>query len=286
MEGDTAAHSFGGLWTVSKLAALEKYLKFYTTALKNQGFRLVYVDAFAGTGEIQVTVGGATQHERGSAKVALDIDPPFHELIFVEKQLRRCKSLSQLAQQFPARNVKILRGDANTEILQLPQRLVPARTTRAVLFLDPYGLSVQWETLRSVAQTGIIDLWYLFPLAGLYRQMAIDSRAIDEAKAASIDTILGTSDWRQALYSPPAQAHLFDDPVDQRIGDWRAIVQFVTARLREAFPAVVDPLILYTSRADGSRGSPLFALYFACSNPHSRAQVLSCRAANYILTHG
>jgi len=41
---------FGGDWTGQKLAMLQEYLGRYTTALKNQPFQLVYIDAFAGTG--------------------------------------------------------------------------------------------------------------------------------------------------------------------------------------------------------------------------------------------
>jgi len=43
---------FGGPWTQHKLKILELYLDAYTTALKNQPFKLVYIDAFAGTGHI------------------------------------------------------------------------------------------------------------------------------------------------------------------------------------------------------------------------------------------
>ena len=45
---------FGGPWTQQKLNILEHYLDAYTTALKNQPFRLVYIDAFAGTGRIEL----------------------------------------------------------------------------------------------------------------------------------------------------------------------------------------------------------------------------------------
>lgn len=40
---------FGGPWTTEKLSILEIYLNSYTTALKSQPFRLVYIDAFAGS---------------------------------------------------------------------------------------------------------------------------------------------------------------------------------------------------------------------------------------------
>ena len=42
--------SFGGAWTRQKLEILRRYLDTYTTALKDQPFELIYVDAFAGAG--------------------------------------------------------------------------------------------------------------------------------------------------------------------------------------------------------------------------------------------
>jgi three-Cys-motif partner protein len=45
-------HSFGGDWTREKLERVKAYLDAYMTALKNQRFKLGYIDAFAGTGYI------------------------------------------------------------------------------------------------------------------------------------------------------------------------------------------------------------------------------------------
>jgi three-Cys-motif partner protein len=39
-----------GPWAEQKLDALESYLKAYMNVMKNQRFRLVFVDAFAGAG--------------------------------------------------------------------------------------------------------------------------------------------------------------------------------------------------------------------------------------------
>ena len=46
--------AFGSIWTISKLEIIENYLEFYTTALKKQNFKLCYIDAFAGSGEIHI----------------------------------------------------------------------------------------------------------------------------------------------------------------------------------------------------------------------------------------
>jgi three-Cys-motif partner protein len=43
-----------GPWAREKLEALGRYLDFYTKVLKNQTWRTVYVDAFAGGGRAVV----------------------------------------------------------------------------------------------------------------------------------------------------------------------------------------------------------------------------------------
>ena len=50
------ATTFGGSWTIEKLDILESYLDAYTTVLKNQPFKLMYIDAFAGTGRIELSM--------------------------------------------------------------------------------------------------------------------------------------------------------------------------------------------------------------------------------------
>ena len=78
---------FGGDWTAEKLLISSAYLDAYTTALKSQRFRLIYVDAFAGSGSI---VAHDDEDRRrlleGSPLVALAVeDRPFDQLIFVER---------------------------------------------------------------------------------------------------------------------------------------------------------------------------------------------------------
>lgn len=46
--------SFGGPWTLLKLDVLEKYLHFFVHSMKNQKFKLCYIDAFAGSGDVDV----------------------------------------------------------------------------------------------------------------------------------------------------------------------------------------------------------------------------------------
>ncbi len=91
------AHSFGGSWTIEKLERVKAYLDAYMTALKNQRFKLAYIDAFAGTGyinqkedsqpflpEFAEAAEDVKDFYDGSAKIALQLEIPFHTYIFIE----------------------------------------------------------------------------------------------------------------------------------------------------------------------------------------------------------
>ena len=84
---------FGGPWTRTKLDILESYLDRYTSVLKNQSFRLIYVDAFAGSGfwsprsVHDLDTRDFREMWKGSAVRALAVDDrQFDRLIFIEKR--------------------------------------------------------------------------------------------------------------------------------------------------------------------------------------------------------
>jgi three-Cys-motif partner protein len=87
-----AGTAFGGPWTLQKLEILERYLDSYTTALKNQPFQLIYVDAFAGEGSFrlnaefyQTDYSEFRELYSGSSRIALGIrDKAFDKLVFSE----------------------------------------------------------------------------------------------------------------------------------------------------------------------------------------------------------
>lgn len=61
------SQKFGGNWTEEKLNIFTSYLDAYLIALQNQKFKKIYIDAFAGTGEIETSDGG--QYLVGSLSV-------------------------------------------------------------------------------------------------------------------------------------------------------------------------------------------------------------------------
>jgi three-Cys-motif partner protein len=63
--------------------------------------------------------------------------------------------------------------EANSCLVSLCKRYDWIRENRrAVVFLDPFGMQVTWNTIQAIAETKAIDLWVLFPLGiGVMRML-------------------------------------------------------------------------------------------------------------------
>jgi three-Cys-motif partner protein len=276
------SNRFGSLHTQIKLEALEKYLRAYTKALKNLPFTLHYLDAFAGTGTCEIKVGDKRLTIPGSSAIAIECTPPFHKLVFIEKSSRKVKALQRLKDADSTRDVTVIHDDANKA---LPACLAKLNFCgdRAIVFLDPFGMQVEWQTLRQIASTKFTDLLYLFPLSGLYRQATRSAAKIHPVKEAALRRIFGTMEWRTAFYEAPPQQDFFEQASDVRTKSVTGMLDWVKQRLGTIFPAVADPMVLYQVRKDGKRGPPNFALFFAISNPSQKAIELALRLANAVL---
>jgi three-Cys-motif partner protein len=158
---------------------LEEYLKAYVKVLKNQRFQCVYIDAFAGTGyremnspsleegffAKELTESEPQEFFDGSARIALRTKPSFSKYIFIERSSKRFEELLKLKTEFVSLADRIVfdKNDCNS-VLQDLCRGWDSFRMRGVLFLDPFGMQVEWSTLEAVARTQAIDVWILFPL--------------------------------------------------------------------------------------------------------------------------
>lgn len=271
---------FGGPWTVEKLNILSAYLDFYVTALKKQPFKKIYIDAFAGTGKIKI--GNEEKYEiiDGSAKLALSAKEEFDEYIFIEKKKSFVKELENLVNtEFPerAKKVRIIPKDCNDVIKDICAK-VNWKTTRAVLFLDPYAADLNWESLETIAATQAIDVWYLFPFNATIRLMKKNGQ-IDESWKNKLNSIMGDTSWETEFYEEDMQTNLWETQEKVRTADTESLKQYVEKRLKTIFAAVSpNSRVLVNSKA-----SPLFLFCFAVSNKQPQAIGLAMKVANYIL---
>lgn len=270
----------GGIWTEEKLARVRKYLSAYATIMKKQSFRFAYIDAFAGTGYRtlkenenssefmfpEMAESEVQDFIDGSARVALEVLPQFDKYIFIEKDKNHFSELQRLKDDFPSlRNrIKLVHADGNTHVQELCQYDWLSKRRRAVLFLDPYGMEVKWQTIEAIANTKAIDLWILFPLGVAVNRLLRVNGQIDESIRKTLDEFFGAADWFDECYKEEEDTSLFENSSELRkVADWNAIENYFIERLDSIFVKVADnPLRLHNSR-----GNPLYLLCFAAGNP-------------------
>lgn len=294
---------FGGTWSVSKLDCVENYTRAYLQVMQKQSWcSLEYVDAFAGrgkqalkpeTGMKDTAAFFGDESERGDTeefligsairalRASMGAVRPFDRLLFVDADQASCAELqSVMSSEFSPveHTVKVVCGDANAALGGYLDSVEWA-STRSLVFLDPYGLEVDWSLVCRLAATEACDVWYLFPLGGVIRMMTNDGQ-IPDAWATRLDRLFGTSDWREEFYKPSPQESLFDlgDEIMLKDASTHHVVDYVRKRLNTAFPAVSDAAILRNSK-----GAPLFALVLGVSNPSPAAQKAALAIANHLV---
>lgn len=284
-------HSFGGQCTERKLKCLRHYLTAYRTIFtgneKARYFRTWYVDAFAGTGSRTTTAdlplldivddAEAQEYQDGSARIAVGLPSPFDQYLFIEKSRKRAGELRRVIRTDYAQldsRCKIHTGEANAEIRKWCAER-DWKKERAVVFLDPYGMQVEWTTIQTLAATKGVDLWYLF--LGIARLLGHDGK-IDEKWGARLDVLLGTGAWRTRFFQKEIRTDRFGEIENvERTATEAAIEGFIHERLATCFGKNVGRGLILRN----SKRSLLYFLCFAASNERGAKAALNI--ANSIL---
>lgn len=279
-------HQFGGAWTESKLSSLRKYLSAYTTIFTAnpwaRRYATTYVDAFAGTGYRSETQGPqrgpsllffedapfyeeeTLTFQQGSAPIALETRPPFDNYLFIESNKAHADELESLCEPYRSegRRITVVPGDANVQ-LQRWCRETDWESNRAVVFLDPYGMEVDWNTIEALALTEGVDVMILFPLGQAVNRLLTKQAIPEGAIAERLTRTFGTADWRKEFYRTVTQVSMFgEEEVTKKIATFDGISNFFLARLDKVFAKVAsEPLYLYNSR-----NVPIYSLCFAAAN--------------------
>ncbi len=271
-------------WTQDKLERIRKYLAAYSTIMRKRPLSYAYIDGFAGTGYHELRRDGdgsrslfpeAEEPELaafldGSARIALQVEPQFHRYIFIEKDPQKAAELERLRADFrdKAGDIIIETREANAYLQDLCLKRSWEKH-RAVLFIDPFGMQLSWETVKAVGMTEAIDTWILFPVSAVNRLLKRDGN-IPDAWRARLDTMFGEPGWFDVFFAK-RQGGFFDDAEDRvKTADMKLIGDYFNKRLASVFADVApNP---YTLR--NTRGTPLFLLCFAAANPRAAATAI------------
>ena len=252
-----------GPWSEQKLDLLSQYLHAYSRIMNKKKSEWLkayhYIDAFAGS--LTPISRDQQAYVDGSPLVALKTMPPFDGYWFIEKKQERIRRLKSIKQEYPDRNVNIFHGDCN-EILvsKICPRITYRSFQRAVVFLDPYGLQVKWETVIKLSETKAMDLFINFPIMGVNR--LLKKREVPSQSAIEVLTRIFGDDSFLNLYQESRQLTIFGErPMERVTLDAESVSNLYRNRLKTLFKYVSQPKIMRNST-----NSPLYALIMASHN--------------------
>jgi len=248
-----------GYWSEVKLDIIRKYATAYSTIMgREQRIRKhLYIDAFAGAG-VHVS-RKSKKFIPGSPLNALNVEPPFSEIHFVDLDGMRIESLQRIARGRP--EVTVHEGDCNEILLkEIFPRCRYEDYHRALCLLDPYALSVNWTVLKTAGKMKSVEIFYNFMLMDanmnvLWRQ----PDRVSPRQIARMDAVWGDRSWQKVAYE--ATPGLFGDILEKAPNE--AVAQAFRRRLKKAagFEFVPEPIPMRNST-----GSIIYYLFFASPN--------------------
>lgn len=254
-----------GYWSEVKLDIVREYAKAYSTILSKQErprLHHVYIDGFSGAGvHISKNTG---ENVAGSPLNALNIDPPFREHFLVDLNGDRVEHIRSLVGDRP--DVHVLQGDCNQVLLnEVFPRVLYRDYRRGLCLLDPCGLHLDWEVLRTAGQMGTLDVFLNFPIMDMNRNVLWRSGPrLTAEDAERMTAFWGDESWQQAAYTPTGQVALFGGPEMVEKQGNAVVAEAFRKRLHHVagFANVPDPMPMRNSS-----GAIVYYLVFASQKP-------------------
>jgi three-Cys-motif partner protein len=254
-----------GAWTKDKLGLLGKYICAYSRIMNSQKDEgkgwlksYTYIDAFACTGRFVDESGAEVD---GSPIVALRVDPKFDEFWFVERDEDRLSALkARVGDRFPGRTILYKHGDANDVLCnQIAPSFRRSSEQRGFIFLDPYGLQVDFETVESLGRVGSFDILLNLSTMGVQRLLPRD-KSPEPWALAHLRRAMGDQRWVESLYEK--REDLFgDDRYSRPTLSPRSVAESYVERLRPLFPFSSRPVEMRNEQ-----GHTMYALILLSRN--------------------
>ena len=249
-------NNFGGKWTEEKIEVFIKYLKAYMQILKKYPqWPLLYFDGFAGSGEIQTKEDELDLME-GVASRVLSLKEPrgFDLFYFVEKSDAKALQLKRfIDERFADIKEKYVSCcDCNEKLFNLSDFLKRKenKNYRGVVFIDPFGMQVKWESLETLKGLNI-DLWILVPTGTAVNRMLGKKKVSPDSLFHSLGKFFGlpADQIKNRFYKPNSQLNLFGETELKKIDlAVEEAAQLYKERLNTIFKYVSNPLEMRNSK--------------------------------------
>lgn len=246
-------NQFGGNWTEAKMEIVVDYAKAYLIIMNKQSWvKTLYFDGFAGSG----LIGAIDKEEsvKGTALRILDINQPrpFDIYYFVEKDEKNKTALeNKISSNYFGKNVHIIKDDCNKKLVDMANFLRKNKEYRALAFIDPYGMTVNWSSIEVLKGLGI-DLWILVPTGvGVNRLLIKNNQNIPEAWLVKLEKFLGLTrdEILTHFYSSKTISTLFGDEtfINKQESAISKIGELYSKRLLTVFNFVSESFVMRNS---------------------------------------
>ena len=187
------------------------------------------------------------------------------------------KQLEQLAQEAGEKglDVRVRQRDCNeylTELLHKGQGRW--NNWRGVIFLDPFGMQVPWNTVEEIGKTKAIEVFINFPVGMAIQRLLKRNGQFPPAERDKLDNYFGTDEWFNLLYRE--KKDFFGDGGFDKLQDASdRLVKWYRRRLKDAFGYVTS-----AREVQSTTGRALYYLIFAGPNQKG------AKIANHVLQRG
>lgn len=171
-----------------------------------------FIDLFAGPGRARIRDHAATVP--GSALIAVEhAEAPFSRVILCDLDAENVSALRARTKGDQQR-VEVIEGDCNTEIDRIVA-LVPPHGLNIAL-IDPFGPTpLKWSTIAKLGAVKRMDLLIHFPTGSIKRNFLNPTAPSFDA---TIDEMLGTTEWRKVVRSAEHVPKLIEILREQLVG--------------------------------------------------------------------
>lgn len=245
-------NEFGGNWTENKIEIVVKYANAYLNLMKNRSYwELLYFDGFAGSGDINTELVDV-EIMKGTAIRILEITEPreFDIYYFVERDNLLKEQLEQTVITFNKKKAFVVCDDCNFRMKTMADYLRKHKNTKALAYVDPYGMAVNWNSIENLKGLDI-DLWILVPTGIGVNRLLKKTGEISDAWLLRLEKFLGldASTIKNHFYKTKTELTLFGDSIkiekESDAVDKAALLY--RSRLNEVFKFVSEPFVMRNS---------------------------------------
>ena len=261
-------NQFGGDWTQQKIEIVVDYARAYLVIMNSYPqFKCLYIDGFAGSGDINKDHKIDLESIKGAAIRILEIDNPksFDIYYFVELDESNKKDLENMINEsFSEKMTYVVCDDCNNKLISMADYLRKNNSVRTLAFIDPFGMALKWSSVEILKGLGI-DLWILVPTGIGMNRLLKRNGDISEAWLQKLEVSLGLTreEIKKHFYKSNTVNTLFGEETKMQ-KEKNAIDkagELYKKKLNEVFKFVSQPLQL-----KNSIGSIMYHFMMATNN--------------------